>query len=190
VAFKPPVETARGPAAERAEQLWRASGGSMSFPELSERLAAEGYGDIKVATIRSWKLRYNWNLAAALASIDATPLTVAVTFQECADALQTLGITAAAKVTAFVARQDPAKMDLNEAIALTKIMSDAIAAAGALETSILARLRSSMPAIADNSDGKTVEGTQPEAPLDAVVAMFRKPMKTVESRNPPPESRK
>lgn len=79
-------------------------------------------------------------LARKLNAIGTEPASVTPTFEQAADALRTLGIAAASKLSNFIDSMDTSKIGISDAVALSKIMIDSIAAAAALDEKVLSRL--------------------------------------------------
>jgi hypothetical protein len=81
-----------------------------------------------------------WTLARRLNAIGTDAASVTPTFEQAADALRTLGIAAASKLSNFIDSVDTSKIGISDAVALSKIMIDSIAAAAALGEKVLSRL--------------------------------------------------
>ena len=173
---------ARLPVHERAEVLWRESGGTATAPQIAARLFEEGYGTVSDNNIRTWKKRHCWAVAFELAEYNAAavtdPASVSASFEEVADALRLLGVKAARKLSEFVATVQ--LTEVGQAETVSKIMIDAINAAASLDAGVLARYRASRDAEANRAQGNAgVAGDgalgKPKSHVDTVVAMFTNP---------------
>lgn len=156
----------------RAEEIWSASGCNASSITIAARLAGEGYGDVKPATVRSWKKRYSWSSPAARVISAVDDATVA-SFEDVARALRNVGQRTAEKLTDFLDSFQPT--EIAQAESLVRIMCESISVAAKLDEGVLTRIR-----IDRERNEKTVKPdagpeAKPMSHADSVVAMFTRP---------------
>jgi hypothetical protein len=155
----------------RAEEIWSESGCNASSITIAARLTGEGYGDVKPATVRSWKKRHAWSSPAARV-ISAVDDAAVASFEDVARALRHVGQRTAEKLTDFVDSFQPT--EIAQAESLVRIMCESISVAAKLDEGVLTRIR-----IDRERNEKTVKPDagavgKPMSHVNAVVAMFDK----------------
>ncbi|MGA2636599.1 hypothetical protein [Methylocella sp.] len=161
------------PAHERAEQLFRESGGTLSAPEIVLRLRGEGYTNTNASTIRTWRRRYMWDAARELVSAVDNLEAIPASFIQASSSLLTLGVTCAEKLSAFV--NSFAVKEVSQAEAVSRIMTEAVAAAAALDLGVIARYQAS--AARNGDTARVIDGVEnkPKSDVDRIVSMFTNP---------------